>query len=172
MKVWIENPFDNLPAEGFRPQRYWLMSEAFAKAGHDVTLWTSDFSHAKKAPRAIRFTPTAFRIRLVSTLPYRSNVSFARIRSHREYARRWLEESHAYAKENGAPDLIVVSLPPLSTADAAIALKHEFGATLVVDVMDAWPETFYRLLPKPIRFLGAIPLLPLRAAAMSSCLSR
>ena len=37
MTVWIENPFDNLPAEGFRPQRYWLMAEAFAKAGHDVT---------------------------------------------------------------------------------------------------------------------------------------
>ena len=31
--------------------------------------------------------------------------------------------------------------------------------------MDAWPETFYRLLPKSVRFLGAMPLLPLRAAA-------
>ena len=165
MKVWIENPFDNLPAEGFRPQRYWLMAEAFAKAGHDVTLWTSGFSHAKKAPRAMSDVSVPFRLRLVPTLPYRSNVSIARIRSHRAYARRWLEEARADAKANGAPDLVVVSLPPLSTADAALALKREFGAMIAVDVMDAWPETFYRLLPNSVRFLGAIPLLPLSAAA-------
>ena len=103
MKVWIENPFDNLPAEGFRPQRYWLMAEAFAKAGHDVTLWTSDFSHAKKAPRTILSSPDAFRLRLVRTLPYRSNVSLARIRSHRAYARRWLDEACADAKAISRP---------------------------------------------------------------------
>ena len=49
MNIWIINPFDNLPVEGYRPQRYWLMSEAFARAGHAVTLWTQDWSHARKA---------------------------------------------------------------------------------------------------------------------------
>ena len=39
MNVWIANPFDNLPPEGARPQRYWLMARAFARAGHAVTLW-------------------------------------------------------------------------------------------------------------------------------------
>ena len=28
MVVWIQNPFDNLPAEGYRKQRYWLVCEA------------------------------------------------------------------------------------------------------------------------------------------------
>ena len=37
----------------------------------------------------------------------------------------------------------------------ALALKREYGATIAVDIMDAWPETFYRLLPKSVRFLGA-----------------
>ena len=54
MTVWIINPFDNLPMEGFRPQRYWLMARAFAKAGHKVTYWTSDFSHAFKRRRDLR----------------------------------------------------------------------------------------------------------------------
>ena len=165
MTVWIENPFDNLPAEGFRPQRYWLMAEAFAKAGHDVTLWTSDFSHAKKAPRTLSKVEAPFRLRLVRTPPYSGNVSFRRIASHRAYAANWLADARAEARESGKPDVIVVSMPPLSTADAALAMKREFGAKIVVDVMDAWPETFYRLLPKPLRFLGAIPLLPLHAAA-------
>ena len=166
MTVWIENPFDNLPTEGYRPQRYWLMAEAFAKAGHRVTLWTSDFSHATKTPRRLTTQLAApFRVKFVRTMPYPSNVSFARIRSHAAYARQWLADARADAKENGAPDVVVFSMPPLSTADAAIAMKREFGAKIVADVMDAWPETFYRLIPKPIRFLGAIPLYPLHAAA-------
>jgi hypothetical protein len=165
MRVWIENPFDNLPCEGFRPQRYWLMSEAFARAGHDVTLWTSDFSHATKAPRSISPFSASFRLKLVKTPPYRSNVSLSRILSHRAYARRWLADAREDARTNGAPDVVVVSLPPLSTADAALAMRREFGARVVVDVMDAWPETFYRLIPSPLRFLGALALLPLSRTA-------
>ena len=165
MTVWIENPFDNLPAEGFRPQRYWLMAEAFAKAGHDVTLWTSDFSHAKKAPRILSKVEAPFRLKLVKTPPYSGNVSFKRIASHRAYAATWLVDARAEAKESGKPDVIIISMPPLSTADAALAMKKEFGAKIVVDVMDAWPETFERLFPAPLKFLSAIALLPLRHAA-------
>ena len=165
MTVWIENPFDNLPAEGFRPQRYWLMAEAFARAGHDVTLWTSDFSHAKKAPRTLSKVEAPFRLMLVKTPPYSGNVSFRRIASHRAYAANWLADARAEAKESGKPDVIIISMPPLSTADAALAMKKEFGAKIVVDVMDAWPETFERLFPAPLKFLSAIALLPLRRAA-------
>ena len=42
MTVWIQNPFDNLPCEGYRKQRYWLMAEAFARAGHSVVLGQVD----------------------------------------------------------------------------------------------------------------------------------
>ena len=76
MTVWIVNPFDNLPPEGYRPQRYWLMSRAFAEAGHQVTYWTSDFSHAHKAPRQLE-QPVAtggFRLVLAPTKPYRANI--------------------------------------------------------------------------------------------------
>ena len=165
MTVWIENPFDNLPAEGFRPQRYWLMAEAFAKAGHDVTLWTSDFSHAKKAPRTLSKIEAPFRLKLIKTPPYSGNVSFKRIASHRAYAANWLVDARAEAKESGKPDVIIISMPPLSTADAALAMKREFGAKIVVDVMDAWPETFERLFPAPLKFLSTLALLPLRRAA-------
>ena len=165
MTVWIENPFDNLPAEGFRPQRYWLMAEAFAKAGHNVTLWTSDFSHAKKAPRTLSKVEAPFRLKLIKTPPYSGNVSFKRIASHRAYAANWLADASADAKESGKPDVIIISMPPLSTADAALAMKKEFGAKIVVDVMDAWPETFERIFPAPLKFLSALALLPLRRAA-------
>lgn len=165
MKVWIENPFDNLPAEGFRPQRYWLMASAFAKAGCDVTLWTSDFSHAMKAPRVLSNFHAPFALRLVKTPPYKSNVCLARARSHRAYAANWLADARAEAKADGAPDVVVVSLPPLSTACSAFALRREFGCKVVVDVMDAWPETFSRLVPRPLGFLAPVALSPLSRAA-------
>ena len=54
MTVWIEAPFDSLPMEGYRKQRYWLMAEAFVRAGHRVVYWTSDFSHARKESRSLK----------------------------------------------------------------------------------------------------------------------
>ncbi|MBQ6135802.1 MAG: glycosyltransferase WbuB, partial [Kiritimatiellae bacterium] len=79
MRVWIVNPFDNLPPEGYRPQRYWLMSRAFAEAGHETVFWTSGFSHSRKAPRDLRGGSAAvapgFSLRLVPAPPYVRNVS-------------------------------------------------------------------------------------------------
>ncbi len=163
MVVWIQNPFDNLPGEGYRKQRYWMMAEAFVRAGHRVLYWTSDFSHATKAPR--RFCAqmdlfTAFDLRLVPTPPYWRNVGLARLKSHAAYAAAWRRA----ALEDGLerPDVIVSSLPTISAAETALDLARHFGARSVIDVQDAWPETFERLVP---RAFGALTRLVLRPAA-------
>ncbi len=159
MNVWIANPFDNLPPEGARPQRYWLMARAFARAGHNVTLWSSDFSHAKKAPRALasgaRWEGDGFRLVLVPTPPYPRNVCLRRIISHRAFARnlRTLAEL-----EPQSPDLVVASMPPIASASALAAFCRARGIAFVVDVMDAWPENFERVVPRWM-------LAPLRARA-------
>ena len=164
MRVWIENPFDNLPEEGFRPQRYWLMADAFARAGHEVVLWTADFNHTTKARRAVSHeTPRAFALELVHEPPYARNVSPGRMFSHWRYAREWRRRAMAYALEHGAPDAIVASTPPLSACAAARKLARRFGAKFVVDVMDAWPETFERVAPR-------WALWPLRAMARANYL--
>ena len=167
MKVWIENPFDNLPLEGFRPQRYWLMASAFTAAGHEVTYWTSDFSHSLKAPRRLQgdFFGPPFAIRLVKTRPYSSNVSIARAMSHRRYASAWLEGAMAEAAKEGAPDIVIASAPPLSAACAALGLRKALGCRVVVDVMDAWPQTFRRLLPRALKWAYPIAFAPLSRMA-------
>ena len=169
MNVWIQNPFDNLRVEGYRKQRYWLMAEAFVAAGHEVVYWTSDFSHATKAKRRVSGSEgRPIDLRLVPTRPYRKNVSLARILSHRGYARAWEREAlrlTACSRPLARPDLIVSSMPPLSTGEVARRLADHFGAKLVVDVQDAWPETFYRLLPTGFGWLGKILLAPLHRAA-------
>lgn len=166
MVVWVQNPFDSLPSEGSRKMRFWLMCEAFARAGHRVTFWTSDFSHATKAPRRFVGNPSdgaAFDVRLIPTRPYARNVSWARVRSHGTYARAW--RRLATVPGVGTPDLIVSSVPTLSAADAALALGRHFGAKVVLDVMDAWPETFERLAPRGLRPLAHALLTPLRRKA-------
>ncbi len=171
MTVWIVNPFDNLPLEGNRPQRYWLLARAFARAGHDVTLWTSDFSHARKAKRVLRGpdhgerkrgrwgfvrssgeTPD-FQVVLVETPTYRANIGLRRIWSHRVFARRWRE----LTGDEPPPDVLVTSLPPLALGRAAGAV-HAARTLWIVDVMDAWPETFERIVPRAL-------LAPLRGVA-------
>jgi hypothetical protein len=50
MRIWIINPFDDLPCEG-KAQRFWSLSETLADQGHEVIWWSSDWSHRRKAKR-------------------------------------------------------------------------------------------------------------------------
>ena len=172
MVVWIQNPFDNLPSEGYRKQRYWMMCEAFVRAGHSVVFWTSSFSHAKKMMRDVRRKTGdgEIEVRFISTLPYPKNVCLARIRSHRAYASEWFrlaikQSNNQTIKQFSPPALIITSCPTLSAAAVALDLARRFGAKVVVDVMDAWPETFERLAPKGLRWLTKPFLLGMRATA-------
>ena len=161
MNVWIVNPFDNLPLEGYRPMRFWLMSEAFRKAGHHVVYWTSDFSHANKKKRVVDSgVEVPFDIEILETEPYFKNVSLRRLMSHRKLAKTFLKVAREAIRAGRykAPDLIIASSPPLGLVDASHTIASEAGAKVIVDIMDAWPETFERVVP---RFL----LWPLRRKA-------
>jgi len=153
MTAWIVNPFDNLPLEGNRPQRYWLMARAFAAAGWNVRLWTSDFSHATKKKRVLLSAPDEFPVELLKTLPYGSNVCWRRIRSHRALARTFSARAREVIAAGEPPDLIVSSTPPLGLCSAAQTVAGSCGAKFVCDIQDAWPETFARLLPRAVRGL-------------------
>lgn len=149
MNVWIVNPFDNLPPEGLRPQRYWLMARAFVRAGHRVTYWSADFSHAYKRSRdrsALEGEHEGIELRLVHEPPYCKNICFKRLWSHWRFARNWL--SAVLALKGHRPDVLVVSSPPLTLGAAARAFCRRTGARLVIDVQDAWPETFERVMPR------------------------
>ena len=158
MKVWIVNPFDNTPMEGYRPQRYWLMARAFVRAGHEVVYWTSDFSHASKKRRElVRGAADGFAVVMVETLAYPRNVCLARVRSHLRLARAWKRMADECGEK---PEVVIASMPPLGLCDAARAFAAECGAFFVADVQDAWPETFERILPG-----AAVSLLGMRRTA-------
>ena len=154
LTIWIVNPFDDIPGEGLPPLRYWSLARILAARGHDVTWWTATWSHRRKkirtAPLGIR-EDEGFSVRLVAVRPYEKNVSLARLGSHRDFGRtfeRLANESIASGQLE-RPDIILASLPPLDSPEAAGRLAKRLDAELVVDLMDLWPETFERLIPVP-----------------------
>ena len=157
MLVWIVNPFDTLPAEGSRPLRFWLMAEAFVRAGHDVVYWTADFNHVTKKARTIGGPPrpeSGIKVEMVHEPPYSRNVGLARLWAHWRWAKNWRRA----AERAPRPGLIVVSSPPLAIGSEVRRFAAKRGAKVVVDVMDAWPETFERVAPRwalwPLRRLA------------------
>ncbi|MEX0331038.1 MAG: glycosyltransferase [Puniceicoccaceae bacterium] len=180
MNIWIVNPFDELPGETDIRHRYWALADTLSDQGHTVTWWSSNFSHRTKdyrrpacstKPQEDYRRPACsnlkFSLRLVPTSPYARNVSFARLRNHRQYAQRFkkLASASIESGELPPPDRIVVSLPPLGTASAAFAIRKRFGGEVIVDIMDAWPETFYRLFPGQ---LGRYLMWPLKRSAIGA----
>lgn len=176
-EIWINNPFDNLPAEGAKPQRYAFLSAELVRQGHSVTWWSASFSHSHKAPRQTpegsllpsRFsTSDGYTIRLLPTLPYSSNICLRRIMSHRAYAKTWLQTAmhEITIGQILPPDIILLSSPPLSTFQTAKTLREKVHCKLVLDIMDAWPEAFETLLPNGLRrFVSPILFAPLRILA-------
>lgn len=183
MNVWIINPFDNLPTEGHRPQRYWLMSRAFAEAGDHVRLWTSDFSHATKKRRESKSKCEVegvecevegverevevedFAVELLPTKAYPTNVCWQRIVSHRALAKTFAVRAREVITSGEKPDLVIASTPPLGLCAAAMEVAKSCGAKFGCDIQDAWPETFYRLLPCGFKWLGAMLFAGMRRTA-------
>lgn len=165
LTIWIVNPFDDIPGEGLPPLRYWSLARILASRGHDVTWWSATWSHRRKARRDVPLgirEDENFAVRLVAVRPYEKNVSLARIASHRDFGRTFerLASEGVASGQLARPDIILASLPPLEGPEAAARLAKRLDAVFVCDVMDAWPETFARLLPGPGWLRGLVaPLL-------------
>jgi len=156
--IWIVNPFDDLPGEGSGPLRYWTLAQVAAEQGAEVVWWSSDFSHRRKAKRVPPPVDLPFEVELVPTPPYRRNVGLARMRNHRQFARGF-EAMAVRAVETGRrsrPTHVIVSSPPLGPAEVAFRLRARWGCKVVVDIMDAWPETFLRVIPGGARVRGIV----------------
>jgi len=168
MRVWIINPFDELPSEPGRPGRYSTLASLLDEHGHEVVWWTAAFSHRYKQPRKPVSSGNGHpaTIRQVSVPHYRRNVGFARIWSHARFGRN-LERDARAAVASGelpVPDRLIASFPPLEAGEAALRLGQEWGVPVSLDVQDAWPESFARFIPGGTTVQGLV-LAPWRRRA-------
>jgi glycosyltransferase involved in cell wall biosynthesis len=137
-----------------------LMGQAFLRRDHQVIWWSGTFNHVTRRQDYLKDTQvelqprwTAFFLRGRS---YRKNLSVARIRNHREMARRF----RAQALRLERPDLIVCSYPTIELSDAATRLGRELGVPVVLDLRDMWPDIFSEHFSRRLRPLIRLALAP------------
>lgn len=165
MKVWLVNPFDPLPGDPEQAGRYATLAKLLVSRGHEVTWWTSDFSHRFKRPidqSAVMTTckQNGIRVKFLHGISYQANVSVRRLLNHAQLAANFQSQAKAEAAIS-KPGTIVASVPPPSLAAAAVNLAHEVGAKSIIDVQDLWPETFERLAPtwaRPVARMAFSPI--------------
>ena len=117
----------------------------FQKLGHNVLWLESDFIHREKrkgrSPKANH--------RYVDTVVYKKNLSFRRLYSQYDFARKVFR-----ILKNEPVDLLYVMIPANSLARTAIKLKKVLHTKVVLDIIDMWPESL------PVK--GVETLWPLR----------
>jgi glycosyltransferase involved in cell wall biosynthesis len=158
MKIWLLEIGEPLPIEkDVRLHRYGMMSAHLAALGHDVTWWTSSYSHFTKGHLVEQdtvVTVAGVRLRILRGPGYGRNVSVARFRHQADFARRFLIESEKCEK----PNVILAPVPTIEGAYAAVTYGLKNNVPVVVDVRDQWPDEFVDLSPKPLRPVAKLVL--------------
>jgi len=162
MRVWIVTVGEPLPFDPGNPRllRAGILARMMAGSGHDVTWWNSTVIHSQKTLRFNRTTEMRVDARLNTVSLhgglYTSNISIARIWNHiRVAAAFW-----RHAKDRQAPDLILCSMPTVELCAVSALLKKRFGARLVIDIRDNWPDIWVEAAPAPFKPLVTLAIQP------------
>lgn len=162
MKIWIINPYGNLPGEGWRDYRSTLLANALISKGYVVTWWVSNFEHRSKQFRSESWEEIKvndnFNIKLVPSTSYESHISIKRVLYERNFAKNLRKKVFEI---NEKPDLIILAEPALFISDIVLDIVNRFKVPLLVDILDLWPELFNIILPNKLNFLGKFLLAPL-----------
>lgn len=163
MKVWIVNPYGTLPSEGWAEYRSSMLARAFARKGHDVVWWISDFVHRSKSRRSPvtqdPALPDNVQIVCLPTTAYRRNISLGRVAYEKSFGRAFAASS----EQSDRPDLVVLADPSLFFGTPVKQYAKRHGVKLIVDVIDLWPEMFHLILPRILQPLGRFIFAPLYA---------
>lgn len=144
MNITIVAPFCSLPDEAYF-NRFLYLAQSLSQS-HQVTLITSRFRHHDKTFRSgSGGTSGRLKIRLLEETGYRSNVSLARVASHRRFVRELAREIGTW--QPGGTDIVYSAYPLIASNILLGKHKTRLGYKLIVDVQDVWPESFSAVLP-------------------------
>lgn len=160
MRVWIFQTGEPLPVGGAlaRPMRAMNLAHALNLSGHDVVIWSSDFSHTEK--QHVYGTDTKLRVsdnlevRLIHTRGYKRNIGLSRLVDHAQMAMRLRH----LLKFEDPPDIAFVGFPPIEPAAVMINWLNRFSVPTLLDVKDSWPDVLLRALPEALHGPGRIAL--------------
>ncbi len=145
MKVWLVTIGEPVPVDKVvkdRLHRTGYFSFFLADQGHDVTWWTSTFDHFRKYHHYTHDETVHLEKDLKTVMlyggGYKSNVSFSRIRDHRQIA----EKFSTLAPNHPRPDIILCSYPPIELSLAAVKFGKKFQVPVVLDMRDMLLDIF------------------------------
>mgnify|MGYP002401171570 CR=1 FL=1 len=131
-----------------RPMRAMNVTDALLDAGHEVTLWTTDFSHQSLSHRFGKNmkvqTSRGLQIRLIHSPGYKRNIGLGRMRDHALLAHRL----RRMLLNESPPDVAFVGFPPIEVAWVLTGWLANHQVPVLLDVKDQWPEVFLRPLPQ------------------------
>ena len=159
MNIWLIMSGEPLEMFGERPHRVGILSKMLVQKGHNVTWFTTTFDHQHKKYLYNETTKikSDFGVNMVflhSDTPYYKNISFARIKNHKEVG----EEFYKVANKLKKPDIILTAFPTIDLAYYAVKYAKENNIPIVVDIRDLWPDIFLDVLPKFLKPFGKILL--------------
>lgn len=157
--IWIIDPYSEIPKQGWRHGRYYLIAKTLSDNGYNVQLFISNFSHKEKKTTVnleeLRVNSN-FNIVIVPSVQYNNHISFDRIRYEKIFARNITENKHNLP----LPSIVIIKEPAIFMYDNLKPLLKISNAKIVIDIMDLWPELFELKLPKKMRWLGKLIFYP------------
>ena len=167
VRCWLITVGEPLPLPGEQPRllRTGRLARRLGDAGHSVVWWSSTFDHMRK--RFVRPGPATvpldarIDLRLLHGRPYHRNVSVARLLNHHQVG---VQFRHQVA-HTPAPDVVLCSFPTIELADEATTYGRAHGVPVVLDVRDLWPDIFQDAVPRLLRPLARLAVLPYRRRA-------
>lgn len=148
-RIWIVCVGEPLPTDPERPRllRAGILARMLTEKGHDVTWWTSTMDHYQKRLRADRTViiegTECGRLILLHGIRYTKNTSLQRIVNHVQIA----NEFKRHARRETRPDVVLVSMPTIELARAAVNYANELGIPSIVDIRDLWPDIIKDAVP-------------------------
>lgn len=146
-KVLFINHCIYLPGEKAIKRTFYLF-EMMRAQGYDVTFLTSDFNHYEKRKRNIEefyanYPQYEDVVKFVHMKEYEKNISIKRFVSNYSCEKAMLE----WYKKNGKDfDIIYVSWPVYWLMRKIRKYSQKFGAKIVLDVNDLWPDSLKMVL--------------------------
>lgn len=160
MNIFLISLFDPTPMDEPIYPRFIAIAKSAIRRGHKVTHFTSTFRHNPKSHRFEDSTVIQesedYEIVYTKSRGYKNNRMPLRYMAHDDYAGKLIAE----LKRRPKPDVIFISMPPLSTISRVTKWGKANDVPVIVDIIDPWPDSFIKNFPRKFKKLGEVLISP------------
>lgn len=156
MNCWlitVGEPVPEVDPDNPRLLRTGALAQRLTDRGHQVLWWTSAFDHYRKVHRSSAdqgFAWAGGQVQMLHSVGYQRNVSLQRFKEHAGVAAKFATQAPTLPR----PDVILVSMPTIELAHAAVQYGQAAGVPVLLDIRDLWPDLLIDVAPPRLRWLS------------------